>query len=117
MRYNCGGFGHIAVNCRAKGKGKGKGGYNGKGSYKGGNRITCSQHHEGRISYGGKGSTGKFKGKIIWSTGTDVPVAERDCYSRGEKGHLAANCPKKKARAKATNPKVTKEGLLPRAPR
>ena len=44
--YNCGGFGHIAVNCR-KGKGKGK------GNYKGGGRVTYGQYTKGK-SYGKK---------------------------------------------------------------
>ena len=44
--FNCGGFGHIAVNCRVKGNGKSKGGYAGAGD--GGNRISYAQYCKGK---------------------------------------------------------------------
>ena len=90
MRFNCGGLGRVAANCRAKGKGKGQGGH------KGGGGVTYGQYlkgtgyggkgyggGKGQGGDGGKGGCGSGKGQDQRGT-SYVPMSERGCYQRGK---------------------------------
>jgi len=87
--YNCGKKGHIARDCRGKGGGKdnggGKKGYGGGKNY-GGGKGGWNNSYQPKGYQGGPKGGGKSE--------------DRNCYNCGEKGHLAANCPKEKGKGK-----------------
>ena len=78
--YNCGMLGHVAKDCRMKGKGKGKGRDEGKGSAKGRGQTVKGAGKKG------SGKSGGFKGEQKgWGY-------QGQCWTCGMTGHKSSEC-------------------------